>query len=228
MQLEATKTSGGGSTFRGSSSTVSAITQETNVPDSATVATHTTTGSHSTNPVLVRPNTTLQTCSRVVFSTIVSTRVGDSKTIGRVYAQNLNSKDSIDIETTLELDSHANTCVVGEHALIIYDFNRPMDVHGYDKTQGSQRYWTVTAVLKYIHLFTGVTYHLVIHQAIHIPHLPHHLLCPMQCRVNDVVINDLLKFLDPNPSDTSHASLCPVHSLDDDEPVQTVTLLLRL
>lgn len=154
--------------------------------------------------------------------------MGDSKTIGRVYAQNLNPKDSIDIETTLELDSHADTCVVGEHALIIYDFHRPTDVHGYDKTQGSQRYRTVTAVLKYIHPFTGVAYHLVIHQAIHIPHLPHHLLCPMQCRVNDVVINDLPKFLDPHPSDTSHAILCPVHSLDDDEPVQMVTLPLRL
>lgn len=164
----------------------------------------------------------------MVVSAIVSTRVGDSKTIGRIYAQNLNPKDLNDIETTLELDSHADTCVVGEHALIIYDFNRPTDVHGYDKTQGSQRYRTVTAVLRYIHPFTGVTYHLVIHQAIHIPHLPHHLLCPMQCRVNDVVINDLPKFLDPNPSDTSHSILCPVHSLDDDEPVQTVTLPLRL
>lgn len=58
MRLEAAKTSGGGSTSRGSSSTVSAITQGTNVPESATVATKATTGSNSTNPALVRPNTT--------------------------------------------------------------------------------------------------------------------------------------------------------------------------
>ncbi len=58
MRTEAAKTSGGGSTPRGSSSTVSEITQETNAPDTATVATQSTTGSNSTNPALVRPNTT--------------------------------------------------------------------------------------------------------------------------------------------------------------------------
>ena len=50
----------------------------------------------------------------------------------------------------------------------------------------------------------------------------------MQCRVNGVVVNDLPKFLDANPSDISHSILCPLHDLDDDEPVQTVTLPLRL
>jgi hypothetical protein len=58
MRIDAAKSSGGGTTSRGSSSTVSAITQDTNAPDSATVGTHTTTGSNSTNPALVRPNTT--------------------------------------------------------------------------------------------------------------------------------------------------------------------------
>jgi len=114
------------------------------------------------------------------------------------------------------------------NALIIYDFDRPVDVRGYDQSLGSQRYQTVTAVLKYVHPHTGMTYHLVINQAIHIPHLTHHLLCPMQCRVNDVVVNDLPRFLDANPSDTSHSILCHLHDLDDDEPDQTVTLPLRL
>jgi hypothetical protein len=58
MRMEAAKPSGGGPTPHGSSSTVSAITQETHAPDSATVATQSTTGSNSTNPALVRPNTT--------------------------------------------------------------------------------------------------------------------------------------------------------------------------
>ncbi len=37
-------------------------------------------------------------------------------------------------ETTLELDSHANTCVLGHDALIILDYNRPVSVVGYDKS----------------------------------------------------------------------------------------------
>jgi hypothetical protein len=33
-------------------------------------------------------------------------------------------------ETTLELDSHANTCVLGRDALIILGYNRPVSVMG--------------------------------------------------------------------------------------------------
>jgi hypothetical protein len=47
--------------------------------------------------------------------------------------------------------------------------------------------------------------HLIINQAIHIPHLDHHLLCPLQCHVNDVTINNLPKFLVANPTDQMHA-----------------------
>jgi hypothetical protein len=36
-------------------------------------------------------------------------------------------------------------------------------------------------LLIYHVLVTGKVYHLVINQAVHIPHLDHHLLCPMQC-----------------------------------------------
>ncbi len=40
---------------------------------------------------------------------------------------------------------------------------------------------------------TGRTLHLIINKAIHIPHLDHHLLYPMQCHMNDVTINNLVK-----------------------------------
>ncbi len=39
--------------------------------------------------------------------------------------------DSI-YETTLELDSHADTCVLGHGALITLDYNRPVSIVGYD------------------------------------------------------------------------------------------------
>jgi hypothetical protein len=47
--------------------------------------------------------------------------------------------------------------------------------------------------------------HLIINQAIHIPHYDHHLLCPMQCGVNDVTVNNLPKFLATDPTDQMHA-----------------------
>ena len=46
--------------------------------------------------------------------------------------------------------------------------------------------------------------------------------------MNDVLINDLPKFLDPDPSDRLHSICCPLLSFDDDKPVHTVTLPLQL
>ena len=97
-------------------------------------------------------------------------------------------------ETTLELDSHANTCILGRDALITLTYNRPISVLGYDPALGSKTYETVSGVVAYNDSMTGETYHLVINQAIHVPHLDHHILCPMQCRVNDVTVNVLPKF----------------------------------
>ena len=38
----------------------------------------------------------------------------------------------------------------------------------------------------------------------HIPNLDHHFLCPMQCIVNDITINDVPKFLMKTPTPDSH------------------------
>ena len=108
-------------------------------------------------------------------------------------------------ETNLELDSHADTCCIGSGALVIYDFDQPVQVFGYDPGLGAQNFRTVSAVLGYTRPDTGQIYHLVVHQAIEIPHLDHHLLCPMQCRVNDIVINDVPKFLTRTPTPETHA-----------------------
>ena len=46
---------------------------------------------------------------------------------------------------------------------------------------------------------------MIINQAIYIPHLDNHLLCPMQCRVNGVRVNDIPIFLVEDPDETTHA-----------------------
>ncbi len=102
-------------------------------------------------------------------------------------------------QTTLELDSHANTCVLRHGALIILDYNRPVSVVGYDESLGSKTYQTVSGVVAYDDPQTRRTLHLIINQAIHIPHLDHHLLRPMQCCVNDMTVNNLPKFWQLTP-----------------------------
>jgi hypothetical protein len=113
---------------------------------------------------------------------------------------------------------------LGHDALIILDYQQPVSIVGYDKSLGSKTYQTVSGVVTYDDPQTGRMLHLIINQAIHIPHLYHHLLCPMQCRVNDVTVNDLPKFLAANPTDQTHALTIN----DPNNPLQLVILPLTL
>jgi hypothetical protein len=127
-------------------------------------------------------------------------------------------------ETAIELDSHANTCVLGCDALIILDYQPPVSIVGYEESFGSKTYQTVSGVVAYDDPQTGRTLHLNINQAIHIPHLDHHLLCPMQCCVNNLIVNNLPKFLAANPTDQTHALAIN----DSNNPLQPVILPLTL
>ncbi len=114
--------------------------------------------------------------------------------------------------------------MLGHDALIILDYNRPVSIVGYDESLGSKTYQTVSGVVAYDDPQTGRMLHLIINQAIHIPHLAHHLLCPMQCRVNDVILNNLPKFLATDSTDQTHA----LTLTDPNNPLQPVILPLIL
>ena len=118
-----------------------------------------------------------------------------------------------DQESTMDLDSHADTCVVGKNALIILDFETPVRVTGYDKLK-VKSYRTVSAALAYDDPKTGEVHILEVHQVIEIPHLHHNLLCSMQLRVNDVEVNQRPKFLTRYPTDSSHAIIVPSEGCD--------------
>ena len=137
----------------------------------------------------------------------------------------LSSLASNDIDKSLELDSHTDTCVIGKDCLILSDYEIPLTVYGYDRYLGAQPFCTVSAVLGYIDPKIGQTYHLVIHQAIEIPHLEHSLLCPMQFRMNSVEINETPCFLENNKTPNSHTIV-----IDDPDPTSndSVTLPLSL
>ena len=77
---------------------------------------------------------------------------------------------------------------------MVHDFYRPVNVTGYDPEDGSKVCWNVTFVLAYDHPHTGKTYLLVINQAIHLDHLEHYLMCPMQCWKNGIKVNEKPKY----------------------------------
>ena len=124
----------------------------------------------------------------------------------------------------VELDSHADTCVIGKNAMIIYDHRRRVSVTGYDPKAGSNLYRIVSAAVAYDDPHSGETSILIINQAIEIPHLDNHLLCIFQCRMGGVAINDVPKFQAPNPSLHTHAIRV---NNDDDSHILLIPLLLR-
>ena len=91
-----------------------------------------------------------------------------------------------DKETTLELDYHADISILGGGALVVADFNKPVNDQGYNPSLETKTYRTITGSVGYCDPTNGSNYHLVIHQGIFIPDLDHHLLSPMQCCVADV------------------------------------------
>ena len=127
-------------------------------------------------------------------------------------------------KTALEIDNHADTYVIGKQALIIYDNERPVSVQAYDPSLGTQQYRTAYAVVGYKCLKSGETYLMVLHQAIEIPHLDHHLLCPMQCRTANIRVNKTPKFLCQNPDSASHSVVAPDSEGSEEDLVFPLTL----
>ena len=107
----------------------------------------------------------------------------------------------------LESDSHTNTTCLGRGALTIFDYECPVNVQECDPALDAKEYHTVSGALAYIQSYTGVRYHLIIHQAVHMPDLGHHLLCPMQCRANAVQVNDCPCIYCKNPTEESQAMM---------------------
>ena len=105
----------------------------------------------------------------------------------------------------VELDSHADTCVVGDNCLVIHKNNRPVNVYSYDPKDGHRSVKTDDAEVGYQDPQSGQKIILMINQAIHVDGLVNHLLCPMQCHLNGLHISEVPKFLAETPSETTHA-----------------------
>ena len=113
-------------------------------------------------------------------------------------------------ETRTELDYQVNTCFVGKNALIVHDYDRVVNVTGYDPNQpAAQSLRILIAALAYDDPKSGEVIVLVLHQAISIPHLNHNLVSPFQMRLNDVKVNETPRFLAEKPNDLTHILIVP-------------------
>ena len=118
----------------------------------------------------------------------------------------------------VELDSHADMCVVGNNCLVIYDYNRLVNVYSYNPKDDHRRDKTVDATVDYQDPQSSQKFILMINQAISNDGLDNHILYPMQCHQNGVQISEVLKFLAENLSETIHA-IELVHPFDAAYPL---------
>jgi hypothetical protein len=95
-------------------------------------------------------------------------------------------------ECRAELDSHADTTVIGDTmVLIIQDFDCPVRVHGYNESVVQRESCaTVTGILAYDNPVSGITCNLIFHQAILIPCMKSSLISLMQLCDLDLYMND--------------------------------------
>ncbi len=90
-------------------------------------------------------------------------------------------------EHPTDLDSHADTCVIGKNALIVHILNKKVNVTGFDPSFGKVKDLDlVSAALAYDCPEMGERVIQMVHQAIHAQMMTIDLLCPMQMRANEI------------------------------------------
>ena len=105
-----------------------------------------------------------------------------------------------------DLDTHADTGVVGSNALFSHDYGRTVNVCGYDPSKGATSGPPViSAAIAHVVKEAGEDVMLVTHQAIGVPTIKHNLSCPFQLGSNDVMVNNCPRMFESNPTEESHS-----------------------
>ena len=111
------------------------------------------------------------------------------------------------IQARTELDSHADSPVVGRNAIVLEDTGKTANVTGFTKDLGKcMSVPIVTAAVAYDNEYTGQTSVLIIHHnALHFTSMKHNLIPPFVIRLAGAKVNEEPKCLAANPSVDHHS-----------------------
>ena len=124
-----------------------------------------------------------------------------------------NTDEREDESTTLELDSHADSPVVGAHARIISKTGDKVSVRGFcDEIGKPILVEVVDAVLIYDCQYTGESILLVLRNALHIPSMKVSLIPPFMMRLAGLDVNECPKVLASQTTGYHHS----IYSKQDD------------
>jgi hypothetical protein len=118
-----------------------------------------------------------------------------------------------DEPTRTELDSHANMPVVGRNAYIISDTGRVAEVNPFTPDYNAMQVPIVDAAIQYDCPHSGISYILVIRNALHFPSMVHNLLPPFILREAGVKVCDTPKIQMDDPTVDHHSIHFPETNL---------------
>ena len=112
--------------------------------------------------------------------------------------------------TATELDSHADSLVVGRYSKILEDMGRKAMVSGFTSDLGKPiTVPVVNAAVAYDCEVTGNTHILVICNALYFQSMEENLIPPFMMRLAGVEVDECPKFLSKKPSERNHSMLFP-------------------
>lgn len=107
-----------------------------------------------------------------------------------------------------ELDSHADSPVVGKHCYVLRSTGRKVNVRGFsDKLGKPMGVDVVDAVVAYDDPQEGDTHPLVIKNTLHVPSMEINLIPPFMMILSGIEVNECPKFLSEHPTIKNHSIL---------------------
>ena len=110
----------------------------------------------------------------------------------------------------MELDSHADSPVLGKGALIVRETGKRVSVKGFaDELGKSLSVPVVDGVVAYDDEYDGSRHLIMIRNALSVPSMSNHLIPPFMMRLAGLEVNECAKFLAKKPSIHHHSILFP-------------------
>jgi hypothetical protein len=151
-----------------------------------------------------------QMSRRRINALVTANRTKHPRNISRMAYRRYESHDKV-ISGTSELDSHADTCVAGANCVALEETYQTVDVSGFsEQLETLKNVPIVTAATAYDDPNTGITYILIMGQAIYMGDtLQHSLICPNQLRARGVIVEDRPQHLSTKSNPSSHSIYDP-------------------
>ena len=111
----------------------------------------------------------------------------------------------MNVESHMELDSHANMPVVGKHAYIIAKTGKIVDVSPFTPDYKPLTVPLVDATVRYDNPYNGKSYILVLRNALYVLLMDNNLIPPFMLRKMGVTVNDIPKIHKEDPTVDDHA-----------------------